>query len=200
MNLFGNGRNIEDMLHGLIRIGKVCDIDYAKGAARVVFFDDDSLVSSFLQVIQRNTYENQDYAMPDIGEVVVCIFLSSGLENGFILGSVYAKDVVPQETNGDKRSVVFNDETKISYDRNTHELEVTIEGTSFKANRDGVEVITPKNANVTAPAVSIEGEVTITGNVTITGTVTASGDVTGSGISLAEHTHTIQGSSISTPI
>lgn len=211
MNLFNDRESIEEKLHGLIRIGEVCDIDYATGTARVVFDDDDSLVSNFLQVIQRNTYDNQDYAMPDLGEDVVCIFLSSGLEEGFILGSVYAGEITPKESSGDVRSVIFSDNTKISYNRATHELKVTINGTSIKATQENVEVVTPNNANVTAanivanasskasvkaPAVSIEGEVTINGNVSIQGevttssTITASGDVIGAGKSLSTHTHT----------
>ena len=176
MNLFGRGTDLEEKLHGLIRIGEVCDVDYANGTARVVFDDDDSLVSNYLQVIQRNTYSNQDYAMPDIGEDVICIFLSSGMEEGFILGSVYAGDVMPPESNKDKRCVVFSDGTRISYDRATHELTAVLEGVTIKANRNSVEVVAPT--------------ITLNGNVSINGNVTATGDVVGAGKSLAKHTHT----------
>lgn len=161
MNIFG-ANDTSEILNGLIRIGEVCEVDYAKGMARVVFDDDDSIVSNYLQVIHTNTYDNHDYAMPDIGEDVVCIFLSSGMEEGFILGSIYAGEITPPETSKDKRTVVFSDETKVSYDRALHELTIVIEGTKITANRENVEVVAPKKVAVTAEDIEATASNTIT--------------------------------------
>lgn len=215
MNLFGN-QNLNEILNKLIKIGEVSSINPAKGTARVVFVDEDSVVSYDLQVLQRNTFANKDYAMPDINEDVVCLFLPCGSEDGFILGSVYAGDITPPESDGNKRTVVFADGTKISYDRTKHILSATIrgteeeDGTSIVATRENVNVVCSGTADIQAGTVNakastatveastinltgnvnITGKLSVSGDITATGAVTATGDVKAMGaISLALHTH-----------
>lgn len=213
--LFGNTNN--EILNKIFKIGEVSSTDPDKCTARVVFSDEDNLVSYDLQVMQRNTIANKDYAMPDVGEDVLCLFLPSGSEDGFILGSVYAGDIEPPEKDGDKRTVVFADGTKISYDRASHTLTATIGGTSITADQQNVNVVcsgtadiqagtvnaTANSATVAASTINLTGDVTITGklsvsgditaqsNITTTGMVTATGDVIAMGkTSLGTHTHT----------
>ena len=123
--LFQNDETME-FLKSIIRIGEVSSVDAAKGTARVVFDDFDSIVSYDLQVISRNTFANRDYAMPDIGEDVICIFLPTGTEAGFILGSVYAGEITPPESTIDRRCVEFSDGAKFMYDRAAHALTATL--------------------------------------------------------------------------
>lgn len=182
MSFFGD-ENITEILNSLIKIGEVSSVDYAKGTARVVFDDDDSLVSNDLQVLQKNTIKNKDYCMPDVGEDVVCLFLPSGTEEGFILGSVYAGDITPPESSGNKRTVEFSDNTKVSYDRETHTLSITIGATSITANGENVYV-KGSVATLEAPTIKLKG------NVEVDGSITAGGDVVGAGVSLQNHTHT----------
>lgn len=217
--MFGNA-NIEEIviqiLNRILKIGEVSSVDHARGTARVSFDDDDSLVSSDLQVVQRNTYENKDYAMPAVNEDVVCLFLPGGSEDGFILGSVYAGEIKPPEQDGNKRTVVFSDGTRISYDRTSHTLTATIrgtekeDGTSIVATRENVNVVcsgtadiqagtvnaTADSATVKAPTINLTGDVNITGNVSVTGNVTTTGGVTATGeviamgkTALSAHTH-----------
>jgi phage baseplate assembly protein V len=186
---FFDNDNILEVLKGLIKIGEVSSVDYAAGTARVVFDDDNSLVSNDLQVLQKNTFQNKDYSMPDIGEDVVCLFLPSGSEEGFILGSVYAGEITPPESSGSKRTVVFSDETKISYDRETHTLSAVIGGTSIVADGEAVTINGASKITGTAPQIELNGAVTINGDVTVNGAVTANGDVIAAGISGATHTH-----------
>lgn len=188
-NLFEND-NVQEILKGIIKIGEVSSVDYAAGTARVVFDDDDSLVSNDLQVLQKNTIQNKDYCMPDIGEDVICLFLPSGTEEGFILGSVYAGEITPPESSGSKRTVVFSDETKISYDRETHTLSAVIGKTSIVADGEAVTVTGASKITGTAPQIELNGAVTINGDVTVNGAVNASGDVVAAGISGSTHTHT----------
>lgn len=167
---FFNEDNAREVLKSLIKIGEVSSVDYAKGTARVVFDDDDSIVSNDLPVLQTNTLQNKDHAMPDIGEDVVCLFLPSGNEEGFILGAVYAGEVQPAETSKDIRSVTFLDGTEIKYDRAAHLLSVKIDGTTITANRENVGINTPKNVNVKGgQTVNVEGgqTVNITGGTVI---------------------------------
>lgn len=167
---FFNEDNAREVLKSLIKIGEVSSVDYAKGTARVVFDDDDSIVSNDLPVLQTNTLQNKDHALPDIGEDVVCLFLPSGNEEGFILGAVYAGEVQPAETSKDVRSVTFSDGTEIKYDRAAHLLSVKIDGTTITANRENVDINTPKNVNVKGgQTVNVEGgqTVNITGGTVI---------------------------------
>lgn len=135
-------------------IGEVTDVDPKMCRARVTFDDDDSVTSDWLPVLQPNTIENLDYRLPDIGEDVLCVFLSK--EDGYIVGSFYAGEVVPPENNLDKRTVVFSDETRVSYDRKAHTLDIVIGNTKIHADQASVSVEAPQT-------VALEGEQTLTG-------------------------------------
>lgn len=183
--------DIDLKLNKLIKIGEVSSVNYEKGTADVSFGQDDAMINTDLQVLQRNTFKNKDYAMPDVGEDVVCLFLPNGLENGFVLGSVYAGNVELPESSGDKRTIKFSDDTVISYDRNNNKLTIVIGDTNIIADKTSVNVKTSgqligeaSNATVTASAITLNGDVTINGNVI------ATGDVVGMGVSLKNHTHT----------
>ena len=162
-------RNEEAGTHHFIKIGEVSSVNPSKGTARVVFDDEDSVVSYDLPVIQTNTYANKDYAMPDVGEDVLCLFLPSGPEEGFILGSFYAGEIELPELNGNVRTVVFSDGARCSYDRTKSTLSITIGETSIEANRRLVAVKAPEVIIVNADAVEIKGEtdVSVTGGSTI---------------------------------
>lgn len=157
MRLFGDMDN-EEMrmqLNNIIKVGRVHSINPQKATVQVYFYDDDSgdgdsLVSYHLQVVQNNTYKNKDYFMPDKGEDVLCLFLPHGSIDGFVLGSVYAGGNTPPESTEDKRTVVFADDTKVSYDRSTHHLSVEIEETKITANRGRVTIDTPLDVSITA--------------------------------------------------
>ncbi|MBO7173834.1 MAG: phage baseplate assembly protein V [Burkholderiaceae bacterium] len=202
--LFQN-ENVQELLNGLIKIGEVSSINPTQGTARVLFDDDDSIVSFDLQVLQRNTFKNRDYAMPDVGEDVLCLFLPTGTEEGFILGSVYAGEVSPKESTGDIRSVVFADGTRIAYDRSAGELTIEIKGTKIVANGQNVNIAAPTVIDLKAPTITLtmggttmvlsgsqasikasnlvfEGDMSVTGNLSVTGNVSASGSVHGTNI------------------
>jgi len=145
-----------------VRIGEVSSINPAKCTARVVFDDEDSMVSYDLPVLQRNTLENHDYQMPGIGEDVVCLFRSGGCEDGFIVGALYAGQVTPPANSADIRTVVFRDGTRITYDRSSHTLSTVIEGTTIVADRQSVSVQTPKSVSVkSGQTVDIEAAQTV---------------------------------------
>ena len=179
--LFQNDETME-FLKSIIRIGEVSSVDAAKGTARVVFDDFDSIVSYDLQVICRNTFANRDYAMPDIGEDVICIFLPTGTEAGFILGSVYAGEITPPESTINRRCVEFSDGAKFMYDRAAHAFTASIGDTSITVNQSGVEVeakstvhakVGTTEATIGTDGVSIKGNLTVTGNISASGSASA---------------------------
>jgi phage baseplate assembly protein V len=171
-------------LPDLIKIGEVSSVDPEKCTARVVFDDEDSLVSYDLQILQRNTYENQDYQMVHPGEDVVCLFLGPGQEDGFIIGSLYAGEIKPPEASLDRRTVVFSDDTRVCYDRHEHKLTVTIEGTEIVFNRQDGSITVPNAVmiNCTTATVNASSSVTLdTPKTDITGVLNVTGLITGKG-------------------
>lgn len=171
-------------LPDLIKIGEVSSVDPEKCTARVVFDDEDSLVSYDLQILQRNTYENQDYQMVHPGEDVVCLFLGSGQEDGFIIGSLYAGEIKPPEASLDRRTVVFSDDTRVCYDRQEHKLTVTIEGTEIVFNRQDGSITVPNavTINCTTATVNASSGITLdTPKTDVTGVLNVAGLITGKG-------------------
>lgn len=145
-------------LRNLIRVGVVSDRSTKLCAVRVVFEDQDNLVSGWLPVILPQTGSTKDFMLPDIDERVVCLFLGNGIEAGFCIGSFYAGGL-PGGVSGDKRGVWFEDGSYVEFDRATGTLRVKAQG----------------NVAVMAPAVTIDGNVTISGNLAVGGTFTHGG-------------------------
>lgn len=168
----------------LIKIGEISSIDPSKCTARVVFDDEDSIVSYDLPVLQRNSLKNCDYAMPDVGEDAVVLFFGEGQEDGVILGSFYAGEVTPPEATENRRTVVFDDGTRVCYDRSEHKLTVTIEGTEVVFNRQDGSITVPNavTINCTTATVNASSSVTLdTPKTYITGVLNVAGLITGSG-------------------
>lgn len=171
---------MEGILRNMLRVGRVSSIDPAKGTARVEF-EAQGLVSYDLQIVSRQTLANKDYHMPDIGEKVLCAFLPTGNAEGFILGSVYSENDTPPVTDPNKRTVVFEDGTKIEYDRATHTLDVdtqgdvnlTTKGKVMITSEQDIEITTTAKAKVTAQTAEISSSSTVsitgTAGVTING-------------------------------
>lgn len=168
----------------LIKIGEVSSIDPAKCTARVVFDDEDSIVSYDLPVLQRNTLKNHDFAMPDIGEDAIVLFFGEGQEDGVIIGSIYAGEVTPPESTENRRTVVFDDDTRVCYDRAEHKLTVTIEGTEVVFNRQDGSITVPNavTINCTTATVNASSGITLdTPKTDVTGVLNVAGLITGKG-------------------
>lgn len=168
----------------LIKIGEVSSIDPAKCTARVVFDDEDGLVSYDLPVLQRNTLKNHDFAMPDVGEDAIVLFFGEGQEDGVILGSIYAGEVTPPESTENRRTVVFDDDTRVCYDRAEHKLTVTIEGTEVVFNRQDGSITVPNavTINCTTATVNASSGITLdTPKTDVTGVLNVAGLITGKG-------------------
>lgn len=168
----------------LIKIGEISSIDPTKCTARVVFDDEDGIVSYDLPVLQRNTLKNHDYAMPDVGEDAIVLFLGEGQEDGVILGSIYAGEVTPPEPTENRRTVVFEDGTRVCYDRSEHKLTVTIEGTEIVFNRQDGSITVPNavTINCTTATVNASSGITLdTPKTDVTGVLNVAGLITGKG-------------------
>ena len=172
------------------KIGEVSSIDPERCTARVIFDDENSMVSYDLPIMQRNSFGNRDYQMVDVGEDVLCLFRGDGFEDGVIIGSFYAGDVEPPETTADRRTVVFKDGTRICYDRASHTLTVTIAGTVIVFDQQTGSITVPESASVfcktalvqASESVTIDSPDTLfTGNIKVQGLITGQGGFTVTG-------------------
>ena len=82
--LFGADQ-LESLVANLIRIGEVTSINPEAFTARVRFEDRDNVESYDLRILVRGSLKDKFFHMPDVGENVLCLFLPSGVEAGFIL-------------------------------------------------------------------------------------------------------------------
>ena len=107
--------------------GYIVDYDEKRHMAKVNF-PEKNIVSSWLPVIVPNSKENHDELHLDLQEHVACIMLGTGLETGFILGSVYDDKNKPVIHDKDVRMVKFSDDTTILYDRRNHKMQIDVHG------------------------------------------------------------------------
>lgn len=159
-------RDLDTLIRQLIRVGVVSDIDEKGVTARVTFDDQDDVTSASLQVIVKNTDENADYWMPDVGEQVLCLFLPVGPQQGFILGSFYDETHTPPANTANKRVIKFRNGTRVENDRESNLLLVDAVG--------DVTVKATGTVTIDAP------ETIITGNTTVKGLLTFLGGMKGS--------------------
>lgn len=180
------------LLADLIRVGVVTSTDDSAGSARVQFRDRTGVVSYDLQVVVRNSRVNHDYWMPDINEQVLCLFLPSGVETGYILGSFYSDVTTPPASTKDKRRVEFGDGAYAEYDRATKTLTGYTPGDALLQADGDATVTIGKNltatavetANVTAPIINLTGIVNIAGALNLLGPMTAAPGLKGAGVSI----------------
>ena len=138
----------DEKINRIMRIGEVSSVNPAACTARVVFDDEDGMVSADLPIVQRNTQDNSDYWLPDVGEDVVCLFNPSGSEDGFIIGSWYAGEITPPASSQDVRMVKFSDGTTISYDRGSSTLDIKIQDTEIKVTPETVDITGSQTVNI----------------------------------------------------
>lgn len=194
-------------LANIIRIATVAEIDY--NSAKVIV-EIGELRSDWLPWLTSRAGNNVTWSAPDIGEQVVVMAPSGDLSQAVIMSALYQNNFPAQENTGDVHAIEYGDGTKISYNRQTHNLDVVLctEGSTNIETNAGLTIIAQDGGiQVTGDttitgAVDITGDVTITGKVDITGnvgitgtlkssdTISSESDVLAAGISLKSHIHT----------
>lgn len=180
------------LLGELIRVGVVTSTDDEAATARVQFRDRNGVVSYDLRVTVRNTKDNKDYWMPDINEQVLCLFLPTGIETGYIVGSFYSAVTAPPASTKNKRRVEFSDGAYAEYDRSTKKLtaytpgDASVEtGKNLTANVGGdAAVNVAGKTDLVSPTINLTGVVNVDGALNLTGPFTATGGASGSGVSV----------------
>lgn len=137
-----------------LRFGHVTEYDPSRHMARVNF-PDLGIVSYWLPVLVPNSLKNHDYAPLDAGEHVACIMLG---EIGVILGAFYDDKNTPPVKDSEIRSIVFDDGTKISYDRKSQKLSIDIDG-EVKVRAGKIEFKADEKFTVESPENLVKGPV-----------------------------------------
>lgn len=114
----------------VVREGIVSVVYPERHSARVTFPDKDDVVSAELPILGLFSAKNKSYALPDVGESVVCLF--SGNDDmsgtGFILGARYDDKNKPAANSQDITRLDFSDGTFIQFDRGKSELRIECKG------------------------------------------------------------------------
>lgn len=186
----GDVKELQDVVMNLTRVGVVSAVGATRAAVQVVFTDADDMVSNWLPVLQMFAHKNKAYALPDVGEQVLCVFLASGLENGFVVGSFYSDEDTPPVTDADKFHVAFDDGTTIEYDRAAHKLTADVNGEAeIKCNLLTVDC---PDSTFTGK-VTVENGLEVSGGgenaVKVNGRMQATDVATDEGINLDSHVH-----------
>lgn len=156
------------------QVGTVSAVDVDKVQARVRLPECDNLRTNWLNVLQRNTQNNKDYWLPDVGEQVEVLLDANG-EDGVILGAVYSDVDKPPFGNKDVHGTTSSDGAEFSYNRASHTLIIRggIEHMVIECSAD-VMVKTQK-ATIDSPQTEVTGDMLVRGKLTYEGGMAGSG-------------------------
>ena len=116
----------------MLRFGIVSQINPISVQARVKFGDDES-TSFWLPILQTKTMNDKFYAMPDIGEQVVCL-MDENSEDGVVLGSIYSTEDTPVITTEKQISLNLDNNSLINIDKKTNTLTVAFQNINLNGN------------------------------------------------------------------
>ncbi|WP_069337165.1 phage baseplate assembly protein V [Sphingobium yanoikuyae] len=153
-------------LDEMLRFGTIASLDLA--AARCVVEIGDVL-STPIPWIEQRAGKTSTWSPPSVGEQVILLCPGGDLAAGVVMRGIYS-DAMPAPGNSLRELIRYKDGAEISYDPETHALEVNL----------------PDGANVTIVA---QGGIGMIGDLYVSGTIHASDDVVTNGISLKNHKH-----------
>ena len=139
------------------RTGVVVARDPAGHRVRVEFPDADGLVSAWLPALTASTKADRSYALPDVGEHVVCL-IDDRLEQGVCAGAIYSAPEPPAQTDGEVRQHRFADGSVLTYDRAGHALTLEVIPTGTLTLRVGRSELVMRDSEVVLRAPLFRGE------------------------------------------
>lgn len=192
-----------DRMAQMIRVGFVNARRPEKMRVKVTVRDTTNapLVTDWLPVLCPRASGDMQYDLPDIDDQVLCLFLPYGLEQGFVIGAMYGRQVPPAQS-GDKWHRKFSDGTTLEYDRASHKLTANVQGDVDGTATGSVTMKAEGPMSLEAPIIYVRGTLVNTatdgtpGKAVFSGGLTVQdggisvprGDIVAFGVSLASHT------------
>ena len=146
-----DGFNLNDLarrLANIIRLGQIFEIDYEVAKARIKIGD---LETDWLPWITSNSGNNKGWNPPEIDEQVIVLSPCGELNQGVILPSLY-RGAAP-ENSGNIQSITFADRSKISFNRESGNLDLDIKGSAT--------IKVAGNAQIEATNITLKGNVNL---------------------------------------
>ncbi len=162
----------------MIRYGHITELDASKGLARVKF-DDDDIVSDWLQIVSKNAKSTKTESWFDVDEFVACA-MDEHNEEGVIIGALYHEGNAPPLGDKDTVGVTFPDGTVIKYNRSDSKFTINCAG-EVNVSCTKANVTASDSVKIDTPTAQFTGDVQIDGGLTASGSVTATGDISTQG-------------------
>lgn len=158
----------------MLRYGHITELDATKGMAKVMF-DEDNIVSDWLQIVVRNSISNKSESWFDVNEFV-CVMMDKHDEEGVILGAVYHEGNTPPIGDKDTVGVTFPDGTVIKYNRSDSKFTIECVG-EVNVSCVGATVTASDSVRIDTPTAEFTGDVNIIGGLSATGSISTQGNV-----------------------
>ena len=128
----------EPTANDIVRVGKVA-AKYEERHTVTVNFEDrgDGLTTKELPVGTSLTLKNHSYALPDVGEHVICLFYGNGLSEGVVISTIYDKKNSPPCANEDRYYFEFEGGAHVLVDRKDKFIQIQDFEGSFILMKDG---------------------------------------------------------------
>ena len=115
----------------MLLYGKISEVDYAKGLARVDF-DEIGIVSAWLSLPTVSSKGSKYFVPLVVNAQVACLMHRDG-EQGEIVKSVWSTvDTPPAWASKDIEGIEFSDGTKLYYNTSAHKLTIDNSGHNVK--------------------------------------------------------------------
>lgn len=129
---------LQRKLANIVRIGVIKEVDYEKAKVRVKIGE---LLTDFLPWITSRAGEERSWLPPSINEQVVILSPLGELSLGVVLAGIYQQNYSAPENSEMINSLVFQDGTKLLYDKESKNLEISVvDKLNFKVGKSEIEM------------------------------------------------------------
>jgi len=133
---------LQRKLANVIRIGIVKEVDYEKAKVKVKIGE---FLTNFLPWIAGRAGEEKSWFVPSIDEQVVIFSPLGELSLGVVLAGIYQKKYSAPENRKEVSSFTFEDGTKLSYNKENHNLEISVvDKITLKVGESSIEMTKDK--------------------------------------------------------
>lgn len=138
-----------------LQFGTVSAVDHLSCRVRVRLDEFEGLQTWWLKVPQKHSKATKSRPlMPEIGEQLAVLLQRDGV-NGVVLGGIYSTAEPPPVTDKDTEYTRFSDGTSMTYDRQTHMLQVTCVGGITLQAATRIVLQAGESITLTAPRIDL---------------------------------------------